>query len=159
MGKDLRHVLLAMILVILFNALLPGPPAALAQDGEAPRRTTTIIVPYTEYEWWLISWEDNVIECRLLVDHEGVPTGEEVLAQCGWDLYLIWQNTPPCNVKGNDVSECPGMYLHLIATQAKKKEVVIELPVPQVWVNLEGCTPTPPDNLCQTIPTLVLSGE
>ncbi len=159
MGKSLRLVLLAMILVILFNAALPISPAALADGAETPQRTTTIIVPYTEYEWWLISWEDNVIECRLLIDHEGVPTGEEVLAQCGWDLYLIWQNTPPCNVKDNDVSECPGMYLHLIATQPKKKEVVIELPLPKVWVNLEGCTPTPPDNLCQEIPTLVLIGE
>jgi hypothetical protein len=159
MGKDLRLVFLALILAILFNAGIPITPVAQAQESEAPRRTTTIIVPYTEYEWWLINWENNVIECRLLVDHEGVPTAAEVDKQCGADLYASWQNTPPCQVEGDDKSECPGMYLHLVSTQPKKREVTIELPLPQVWVTLEGCIPTPPDNQCQTIPTLVLTGE
>ncbi|MBP1701474.1 MAG: hypothetical protein H6Q38_581 [Chloroflexi bacterium] len=159
MGKHLRIVFLLVGIVILLNGLAWGGEFASAQAPETPKRTTTLIVPYTEYTWWLISWEDNNILCSLAVDHEGVPTAEEVQKQCGLALYEVWKNTPPCEIKTEDTTECPGLYLHLVATQSKKREVVIELPQPVVWVNLEGCTPTPPDNLCPIIPTLVLSGE
>ena len=66
--------------------------------AQAPNRQTTIVVQYTQYEWWLISWNDNQILCRILVDHEGLPTGAEVLKYCGEDLYTQWESTPPCKL-------------------------------------------------------------
>ena len=159
MGKRLWIVTLLFGIAILLNAAAWGGEFASAEEGETPKRTTTVIVPYTEYGWWLISWEDNSILCSLAVDHEGLPTQEEVQKQCGWDLYEDWKNTPACAVKKEDTSECPGLYLHLVSIQPKKREVTIELPMPVVWLNLEGCTPTPPDNLCKIIPTLVLTAE
>jgi len=149
----------ALLFVILLGALAGVTAAALAQ---APSRQTTIVVAYTEYEWWLISWTDNFVLCQILTDHEGLPTGEDVYKTCGPDLYAEWVITPPCQQlteEPDDSTICTGLYLHLISSQPKTREVVVELPTPTVWVELEGCTPIPPDNRCSQLPVLVLVGE
>jgi hypothetical protein len=125
-------------------------------------RQTTIVVAYTEYEWWLLRWEDNQPLCRVLSDHEGLPTSEEVLAGCGSNVWLEWQSTPPCKhlLKGEgDPAECRGMYLFLVNAQPKEREILVDLPAAAIWVTLEGCTPTPPENRCEQMPILLLSGE
>lgn len=158
MVKAKRVVFALFILLILLEGVAWSGEKAAAQEKV---RQTTIVVPYTEYEWWLISWEDNQILCRILVDHEGVPTANEVLKYCGSSLQDQWKNTPPCKIDSNEknTTNCAGLYLHLISSQPKERQVVIEMPPPSVGVTLEGCNPTPPDNRCPTIPTLVLSGE
>ena len=45
--------------------------------AEETGRQTVIVVPYTEYKWWLLRWTDNQILCEFTTDHEGLPTGEE----------------------------------------------------------------------------------
>jgi hypothetical protein len=35
----------------------------------------------------------------------------------------------------------------------------MDIPPPIVWVDLEGCNPVPPENLCAELPVLVLKGE
>ncbi|MBN1146979.1 MAG: hypothetical protein JXA78_06975 [Anaerolineales bacterium] len=123
---------------------------------------TTIIVPYIEYEWWLIRWEGNQILCRVLVDHEGMPSWDEVAAYCGSDLANEWWATPPCKVQQQNnktVTVCTGLYFHLVSSQQKEREMIVELPLPIVWVNLEGCAPIPPENRCPELPTLVLTAE
>jgi hypothetical protein len=137
-----------------------GEINASAQRG--PERETTIIVPFTEYEWWLIRWADNAILCRVLVDHEGVPLPEEVQRYCTPEVYDQWVNTPPCVIGEHGVDfaqECPGLYFHFISSQQTEREMLIELPPPAVYVSLEGCSPVPPENLCPTIPNLLLTGE
>jgi len=130
--------------------------------AQAPQRQATIVVTYTENEWWMMAWETNQLLCIILVDHDGLPTAEEVLNACGELNYDLWLNTPPCTLnpeKKQSVNECEGVYLHRVSFQEKQRDVIVELPLPSVWVNLSGCTPTPPENLCPVIPTLILTGQ
>ena len=148
-----------IILGLIVGAFAKIGGNVLAQNSA---RVTTLIVPYTEYQWWLINWSDNAILCQVLIDHEGMPTVAEVAEDCGADLANQWLTTPPCKVytQGKKViTQCYGLYLYLVSTQPKEKEVIVELPPPVVWVDLEGCTPKPPDNRCPVLPALVLTGE
>jgi len=148
-SKALR---VACLLSLLIGAILQAENASAAGDST---RFTTFTVPFVEYEWWLLDWSTSSYLCQVLVDHEGVPTISEVAQACGTDLAEIWKGTPSCQTGIN----CPGVYIHLISTEAKEKEVIVELPMPMIWVSLEGCTPQPPENRCQQIPSLVLTGE
>jgi len=136
------------------------PASGLVQDstqaltGESTR-FQTIVVSYIEYEWWLISWDHNMIVCRVFIDHDELPTVYDVAAECGEEIATAWWFTPPCD----DGVNCKGLYLHKIGSQAKEKEVILELPPAVVWVSLEGCQPTPPDNFCSEIPSIIFSGE
>jgi hypothetical protein len=120
-------------------------------------RHTTIITPYTEYEWWMMHWSNNEVGCQILIEHEGLPTIEEVTNSCGVDLADEWWNTPRCNA--DSVTQCSGVYLYLASTQPKEKEVAVELPPSTAWVELEGCTPVEPNNLCTVLPVLVITGD
>lgn len=151
----LRFVLLLFLLGISASSYRVA-------NAEGPERQTTIIVSVTEYEWWLTRWSDNQILCRITSEHEGMPTSDEVIRFCGGDIQSQWLNTPPClNVLSvaNDTSSCSGLYLHLIASQPKDKEIQVELPPAKVWVSLDGCTPDPGTNLCNQIPSLLLTAE
>ena len=79
--------------------------------GEVTRQAT-INVTYTRYEWWLLSWSDNQIICQVYIDHEGWPTAEEVLNDCGGNIYKQWLATQSCT--GLDqgllpLSNCTGL--------------------------------------------------
>lgn len=155
-----RKILLISLMCVLTVVNL----ASLWQTGAAQEsaRQKTIVISYTAYEWWLISWNSNDILCRITIDHEGLPTDQEVLQSCGQVLYTLWINTPPCKQAANasvNVNSCEGLYLHLVSASPAERELVIDLPVPKVWIDLEGCTPKPPENLCPTIPSLVFTGE
>jgi hypothetical protein len=159
MAKSGRGIYVVLLLMILLGALTGGVRKA---NAESSGRQTTIVVPYTEYEWWLIRWHDNQISCRVLVDHEGLPTYDEVLKSCGPDYAEDWLDTPPCKqiVRGNpDIAACSGVYLHFLNSKPSEREVVITLPEPTVWVSLVDCAPIPPDNFCSTMPNLLLTGE
>jgi hypothetical protein len=148
------------ILGVLLGAFIQPGENVLAQDDST--RTTTITVPYTEYEWWLTDWQSNEILCQVLVDHDGIPTVSEVATSCGQDLADQWVATPPCKVSSEDdktVEQCTGLYLYFVSSQPKERETIVELPPPVVWLDLEGCTPSPPDNRCLVMPTLVFTGD
>lgn len=147
----------ALFLLALAPFVLRLGQEAAAQE---PERQITLTVAYTQYEWWLIRWEDNEIQCRFLIDHEGLPTAEEVALYCGADLADQWQATPPCTVTSSaESNQCDGLYLHLVASEPKEREVVVQLPPPVVYVSLEGCDPQPPENLCSELPSLKLTAE
>lgn len=159
MGIKKRVIQASLVFVILLGPLLWNGGNAAAQSTD---RETIIEISYIEYEWWLISWDANEILCRIYVDHQGIPTPEEVYNTCGSTLYIIWVNTPACEnaAKGNsDTSKCVGVYLYLASIKQKKRELIVELPPATVWVKLDGCSPTPPQNICQKIPNLLLIGE
>lgn len=132
-------------------------------SAEPPHRETTIVVAYNEYEWWLSSWEDNSVLCHVYVDHEGLPSSDEVLQNCGSSIHVVWESTPPCAsiIKDNksDPSLCTGVYLVFIASQPKQKDVVIQLPPAKVYISLDGCIPSQPENRCDTLPSLLFQGE
>ena len=159
MGYYRRATPALLFLLLLIGTLARIDQRAIAQDET---RETTIVLEYTEVEWWLLRWSDNEITCQILVDHEGLPTSTEVYNTCGGTLYDEWRNTSACKqvLKNKDNSSaCKGLYLREIATQPKKKEIKIELPLASVGVSLEGCTPAPPANRCETLPALLLTGE
>jgi hypothetical protein len=155
-----KRIIAALLILLILQGLSPWKGGD--TTAQEPERETTIVVHYLEYDWWLIRWETDQILCRILVDHEGLPTNEEVVKYCGWKLEEVWRNTPPCNfmkIGLENTRQCAGVYLHLAAIRPKEREVVVELPPPVVWVTLDGCDPFPPQNICPTIPDLVLIAE
>ncbi|MEW5870404.1 MAG: hypothetical protein AB1894_14105 [Chloroflexota bacterium] len=150
---DTRKVAAAILVFVLLLGVTAKASVRVA--AQEPARQMTIVVPYTEYEWWMFAWGDNQILCHIFTDHEGLPTVGEAADACGEDLAEAWFYTPPCQ----NPSHCPGVYLHLAGTQAKERQVIIQLPPATVWVSLEECELVPPENRCPSLPTLVLTGE
>ena len=149
------------VTVIGAAALLFGALAEIwgGAHAQSPARQTVVIEPYTEYMWWLIRWSTNEILCSIPVDHEGPPTIEEVSKACGAELATEWWNTPPCKLNNKPASRCEGVYVYLATITPKEREVVVQLPKPTVWLTLEGCPQTTPDEVCPSLPILALTGE
>ncbi|HMD88996.1 MAG TPA: hypothetical protein VKF38_07515 [Anaerolineaceae bacterium] len=126
-----------------------------------PARQANLFIDYTVYEWWLLSWQTNQAMCQIFIEHPGLPTNDEIYTFCGGDLFNQWISTKPCaeSDMGKDSSQCDGMYLHAVAKTPGKRKMVVNLPVPEVWVSLTDCNPVPPDNRCSSIPGLILTGE
>lgn len=169
----IRKGISAGIIVIVILASLMALPGRFSAPVEAsvatptptategPDRKTTLKVAFTSYEWWIIRWSDNQVLCTLWVEHEGLPKAEEIGGQCELKVYNTWAETKPCPQadNGGDVTTCPGVYLHLVGSQNAEREISVDLPPAQVWVSLSGCNPTPQRNECDSLPSLVFTGE
>jgi len=163
-----RKLLIAIAFLLSISLLLGGSGRGLsrvqAQDEaptptptpEATIRKTTLTVAFSETEWWLARWSNNEIACRMYVEHEGMPTGDEILTACGQTVYNQWLATSTC---GENSADCKGFYLHSLATQQGTREVEVELPPPAVWLSISGCELQFPQNTCAAVPELVLTGE
>ncbi len=156
--------LFRLVLALLFlGSSLTGEGLVRAADSSGGNhgRQASIVVTYTRYEWWLLRWSDNQLLCHVYVDHEGLPTANDILTDCGGTIYTQWINTQPCSgLEGGEItpSVCIGLYLYFIGSAPAEKKVTIDLPPAKVEVTLGGCTPTPPENLCPVIPSLHLEG-
>ena len=151
------------ILVLLIAA--PGQYGALAADPlpvDPPERTTTIVVSYNQTLWWVIRWSDNTILCSVKTDHEGLPNGEEIYAQCGKTIYNLWVATPACQPEANDAigtKYCQGVYLFMVDNKAAEKTIQVELPQPEVWLTLGDCQVLTSERHCAALPSLILTAE
>lgn len=134
-------------------------PASDANPPPGPDRFSVIAVEYTSYEWQLLTWKDRKVACTLVVDHDGMPLPGEVYNTCGTIIYQNWITQPVCNL--SNVSKCQGYYALLIGTEAKEKEIAMQLPAASAWIALEDCEPvySTSTNICETKPTLVISGQ
>ncbi len=162
MARVLRVGSFSLIMVLLLGLSAWGVPSTYAQkETEPPVRQTEIIVDFTSYEWWLIRWTDNLTVCQLFIEHEGPPTGEDVLSQCGQAIYDTWRTTPPCKAieKGKPTTYCLGLYTYLAGYQSGQRSMLVDLPLPTVWLTVEGCDLSPPENFCRQRPSLVFTGE
>ncbi len=124
-------------------------------------RKATIVMTYTRYEWWLLQWSDNKLMCQVYIDHEGWPTAQDVLTDCGATIYNQWLKTQACaeSSDGQEASTiCSGLYLFYIGSAPAQKTIEVDLPPAEVYVSLSGCTPVPPENLCPSIPSLHFEG-
>jgi hypothetical protein len=154
-----RVVLVCLFLII--TLLGTGSVHAAGEASGEIARKSTIVITYTRYEWWLLQWSNNNLLCHVYIDHEGWPTAEEVLTDCGGTIYKQWINTQACSGLGEaDISPsgCVGLYLYFIGSAPGEKTIEVDLPPSQIAVALGGCIPVPPENLCQTIPSLHFEG-
>jgi len=163
-GSTTHHNLIQLVsAALLFGVLIFAQGTTPVMAGEdPPEREVELIVPATTYEWWLIRWSDNELQCNFFVDDEDFPRIEDVKSQCGDSLVEQWITTPPCTTAlnlENDPSACAGVYLHFIGSTDIKESIVVNLPIIQVSINLTGCNPTPPENHCVNLPQLVISAE
>jgi hypothetical protein len=123
-----------------------------------PDRYTTVEVTVSVYEWWLTAWADNEIHCVVTVEHEGVPTHDEVFNRCGKTIYDRWvKESQACELE--DYGLCKGFYWQLIREETIGREVIIPLPDSQVWVSLEDCDEDESGWCTNEFPRLVLIGE
>jgi hypothetical protein len=161
-GRRILEICIAVVILLSFSA---GGTAVHAQSSvpeETPPRQASLVVPFTEYEWWIIRWSNNQILCRVLIDHDGLPTGPEIFADCGNTVYDLWNATPSCLVSEDPsaaAQECSGVYLFFVTNRPAEKTILVDLPPPSVWVTLADCSPTANENLCPNIPSLLLTGE
>lgn len=154
--KQTGRVVIALILL----ASLWGLPAAAsvrAEDEEPRRRVTTLMVDTVQYEWWLLRWENSYLLCQIYVDHDGLPTNEDVLRSCGTNAYNEWLTTPACQ-DPSAAESCAGLYLYYVSQKPVQEAIEVELQPPSVELSLSDCVPSVPENLCPNIPKLLLTG-
>jgi len=134
-------------------------PVAAPNPPPGPDRFSVIAVNYTAYEWHLITWQGQKLACSIVVDHEGMPLLDEVYRDCGTAIYETWVTQPPCNI--HDISTCKGYFAVLISSEAKEKEIAMELPAASAWISVEDCQPvySTATHICETKPTIVISGQ
>ena len=102
-GKRLRpgFTLLAMSMLIVLvgsafasfsgsNLPVPLRVRANAETPPGPDRYASILVDYTIYTWWMALFEDSSLACEIVIDHEGLPTLNDVFTECGEDIHDEW---------------------------------------------------------------------
>ncbi len=134
---------------------------ATTQNNKPPPRQMEILVPFKEYQWWLLRWDTNEIVCTVMVEHEDIPTAAEVKNSCEEDAYEAWLVSAPCQeaAEGGAITQCPGLYLYYVTTRPNERTVLVNLPLPLVKLSMRGCDPTPQKNQCDQLPSLVFFGE
>ena len=144
------------MIILLLSLTATGGGYAVAQETDEATRQTTVVTEEILYEWWLLRWTDNILVCQIFVDHEGPPFAEEVIKDCGADIYQQWLKTPPCDeaAAGEPTTYCPGLYAYFAGFQPGKVTTVVDLPPPTVWVNVSDCLLNPPENFCPQQPNL-----
>ncbi|HPH95099.1 MAG TPA: hypothetical protein PKW33_02960 [Anaerolineaceae bacterium] len=152
-------IALSLIAVMLLQAAASFKPVRAAE--EPGKRTTTIQMAYTTYEWWLLTWAHSQVVCQIYAEHEGYPAPAEVLYFCGEDILNQWKATPTCTAAENGQSSegCTGLYLHLAHVTPGEREITVNLAPPTVWLSLEGCTSGQQADQCENLPNLILTGE
>ena len=130
-----------------------------------------ITTPISVYTWQLVRWSDAMPLCLIEVHHAGLPTGTEIYTQCGAERYQNWLNTPPCQAAsvGGETTTCAGVYLRLISETSANGEAPEQesdpntsrhdLPMPQAWLNIEGCEVRGQGYHCSQAPILTIHAE
>jgi hypothetical protein len=151
---------LVMGLMIVLALLMPGTHAVhAAEPPPSNLRQVQVITPYTSYNWWVLRWSNNSLLCTLQVDHEGLPTGNEVFDSCGKAVWEEWSTTPICNPQNGDVTTCTGVYLYLVNNAPAEKMTLVDYPPPVVWLSISNCPEAGGNILCRDLPILLFTGE
>ena len=166
--QPLKHKVLIFLAILIMVSVLAGvgPSTADRVDAydlkfESPERKALITVSFTTYEWWLLTWRDSQLVCQVFVEHEGLPEPGEIEYYCGKTVLNDWLDTTPC-IFSDEITkaeQCPGFYLHLANVTPGEREIEVGLLPPEVFVDIADCNPQPPENRCETLPTLRLIGE
>ena len=150
--------LLSILVFLTLTITTIGADSVLA-DGD-PHRTMTIKIDVTEHEWWLVRWEDNSQVCNLRIEHDELPTPDEIYVQCGLKIYNTWAKSPPCAVAESNQNElCSGVYLFRVGMEKLQKEIVVDLPAPRAWIEIVDCESKNRSGFCADIPSIHVSAE
>ena len=158
--RSLAIALLSVMIAISNMAFSPNSaPAAEPEPPPGPDRFSIIAVEYVAFEWNFLRWKDKEFVCKIIVDHEGMPTPGEVYRDCGETIYEKWITQPPCNL--NETGLCKGYFAVLKGSEDKEKEIAMQLAPASVWVSLEDCEHviSTSTNICETKPMLVFRGQ
>ncbi len=153
----LNAVIGVFLLVMAGASVLPARAEEIPPDE--PERKATLTVNFTRHFWWLAEWEGNEVVCRLAVEHEGIPTYNEIEGLCGKKVAQRWLESKPCNLAETPAARCPGLYALEIGSEPASREVEVILPLPSVWIHLEDCGALPGERACTRMPTLLLEGR
>ena len=114
-----RYVRILVFLIFLISLFVGDQVLA----DEDPLRTKTIEVTYTEYEWWIVRWEDDSLICDLYIDHTESPTANEIYIQCGSEAYDLWSESVPCSEADTNKKEiCTGFYLFPAGSEERRRK-------------------------------------
>jgi hypothetical protein len=141
--------------LIIFSTFSRQRVQAAQVTPPGPDRADVVTVDYTSYKWWLADWEDSQAVCEMFIDHDGLPTYDEVYKACGSELYNSWVSTQPCEPN----SYCEGYYLYFVDSAPASKTVGVSLPPVEVFLSLNGCTLESYTYICKQTPVLVLTAE
>lgn len=124
-----------------------------------PDRIVVITEKYTAYEWNMAYWKTQKSVCTMMVDHEGVPTTDEVYRDCGETIFDSWIQQKPCNEKYKHT--CDGYYITQVDSYLEEKQTPSELEPATAWISIEDCEPVPSasTNICESQPVLVITGQ
>ncbi len=165
-GKHYRRslgLLAVSIFIVLMGSAFTSSPGlslrAALDTPPGPDRYTSILVDYNINTWWMARFDNKSLACEIVVDHEGLPTVDEVYTQCGQDIADEWFNQDLCTE--NKYKDCEGYYFYKVSSVPEQREVAVELPAAKAWINLEDCSPLTSisTNLCEVLPKLVITGE
>jgi hypothetical protein len=165
-GKHYRRslgLLAVSIIIVLMGSAFASSPGfnlrAALDTPPGPDRYTSILVDYNVNTWWMARFDNKSLACEIVIDHEGLPTVNDVYTQCGQDIADEWFNQELCTE--NKYKDCEGYYFYKVSSVPEKREVAVELPAAKAWVNLEDCSPLTSisTTLCETLPKLVITGE
>src|SRR5687767_12049427 len=121
----LRIIMLVSILAGIASVASANGLAAPSSAPSGPDRFSVVVVDYTKYTWWLIRWDEKEVECKIKVDHEGLPTPGDIYVDCGEEVYDKWITQKPCLASNTD--ECKGYYLILVDSEPAQKEIATML--------------------------------
>lgn len=156
--KELRARSARALIIALIAVSMITPETVMADSGSG--RQQAIEITYTEYTWRLLQWQDSSQVCELRIEHPEEPTDAEIYFQCGQTIYYQWLESMPCyEISGGDTQECSGIYLLLIGSEERTKEILVDLPAPAVRVDLNNCEPIQGTDLCASRPSLLISAE
>lgn len=156
-----RRLIIGLVAAALAGGFLApwlSPAASVSAADEpppAPERKTSIDVTFTQFEWWMVRWKDNTIQCSIKIEHEGMPTSDEILTACGAKGLEAWIATSTCKLGAN----CSGVYMQELGSRSAQKQMEIVLPLPSVQLALEGCDAEGPQKECTQTPVLVFQAN
>jgi len=153
-----------LVMVCVVTGLIltrPKEADAYSLNSEGPERKAILNISYTTYEWWLLTWSHSQVICQVYIEHEGWPEPEEIRYYCGEQILNDWLETSACEYSEDDEKavHCSGLYLHLANVTPSEREIEVDLLPPEVYVDIAGCDPQPPENRCDTLPSLHLMAE
>lgn len=152
-SKTLRLILVCGMLLGLIGL---QPVTATPLPSEGPKRTVTLDLNYTTYEYWLLSWKTSQVVCQIYVEHESLPDPKEVLYYCGNSIQTEWLRSGPCVYEGGVTKpeECTGLYLHLANVTPSTRKIEVVLPPAEVFLSLANCNAQTPGGHCTSLPYL-----